>query len=438
MPLFGAIDNFRSEGDCFVLGGWAYASDGHQRLAVDAVEVPSRSDAKVEMLSNPDVGAGERFELYVKVPDRAFGVAVLLGYEQIWVCSGGERLRLFVWDKISSRLVLDYLLNVVGGLDEKQAAKLVGVLMPFFGRVHDSCSIKPSEVVPMLVEKGMTSFDGSAVVGGDGYIFLQGGSNRVSDQYTCAADVGVVDKWVELFLSRKERCRSRGAEFCQLIIPEKQSILGELHPDKISLPTPTYSALRDFLVGDECFFDAFGVLDVIYRKNGVSPFKRLDTHFSFLGARYFFEYFVENLMGKRPNIAIPFLETQLVSGDLAGRFGVGRFVSQECLPGRAGWAFGDSNPKVVLQHDPISGHVGSRRVWESASPLFDKSVLVFGNSFFERGSSSNGLSYWFSRAFRRVVFVWSSEMIDELVDQESPDFVICQTVERFFLRVPKL
>ena len=48
-----------------------------------------------------------------------------------------------------------------------------------------------------------------------------------------------------------------------------------------------------------------------------------------------------------------------------------------------------------------------------------------------------GLSWWFARIFAEFHFVWDPRMDAEYVAAEKPDWVICQTVERFLPSVPE-
>ena len=88
-------------------------------------------------------------------------------------------------------------------------------------------------------------------------------------------------------------------------------------------------------------------------------------------------------------------------------------------------------------HDPPGGgHVGTRYVWKNASAIVPMKVVAFGNSYFERGGDAGALSWWFARLFAEFHFVWDPRMDADYVAAEKPDWVICQTIERFLPSVP--
>lgn len=96
------------------------------------------------------------------------------------------------------------------------------------------------------------------------------------------------------------------------------------------------------------------------------------------------------------------------------------------------------SPELVESFDPEQGrHIGIMRKWKNKNAPFKYKVIAFGNSFFERGTESTGLSWWFSRLFSEFHFHWNPECDWQLIDSEKPDVVICQTIERFLPRLPK-
>ena len=93
--------------------------------------------------------------------------------------------------------------------------------------------------------------------------------------------------------------------------------------------------------------------------------------------------------------------------------------------------------QLVEKFDPPNGHSGALRKWINESAPIDKSIVIMGNSVSERGTSQFGLSWWLSRVFKRTTFCWSSAMLTNIIEDEKPDYVVCQTVERFLPTVPK-
>jgi hypothetical protein len=95
-------------------------------------------------------------------------------------------------------------------------------------------------------------------------------------------------------------------------------------------------------------------------------------------------------------------------------------------------------PEVINSVDPKEGRIGIRRSWRCPAAPIQMKVLVFGNSFFERGGDSTSLSWWFARIFSEFHFIWSPEMSPEEIEFLKPDLVVGQTIERFMRVVPSL
>ena len=85
----------------------------------------------------------------------------------------------------------------------------------------------------------------------------------------------------------------------------------------------------------------------------------------------------------------------------------------------------------------MEGHIGTKFVWKNAAAPFDLKVVAFANSFFERGGTARSLSWWCCRAFREFHFIWSPDLDMGYVREVAPDWVICQTIERFLPRTPQ-
>ena len=81
-------------------------------------------------------------------------------------------------------------------------------------------------------------------------------------------------------------------------------------------------------------------------------------------------------------------------------------------------------------------HVGTTIVWQNPQAPLEMKAVAFGNSFFERGGSPRGLSWWFKYLFREFHFVWSPRISTGYVVENRPEVVICQTIERFLPNVP--
>lgn len=280
---------------------------------------------------------------------------------------------------------------------------------------------------------GAVSSDGNVMVGRNGHLFLGQGSNKVVELYKTNPK-NLPDRWRGLLQSRLEKVTQTGASFCQLIIPEKSSILSALCPFQTDGAS---KILQD--VAEKCG-DVLGCRLVIpyFEGDPLAKYKTFqlgDSHLSTYGA----EMVVRGVLAalNLPNIPLEFQrDFCLFQGDLARRYPgdnkeyVEIYTSLDVDGVTA-------SPFLVEAFDPDSGHKDLLRVWHCASAPFPYKVVAMANSFFERGAVSTQLSWWFSRLFKEFHFYWTPDLNDAYLQKIKPDYVICQTIERFLRVVPK-
>ena len=281
---------------------------------------------------------------------------------------------------------------------------------------------------------GLTSPDGSAVVGEDGFLFLVGATNDVLGQYKRSEDEvsRPTGRWADLVHERRERAAALSTNFVQMFIPEKLSVLSEISATGVTGPSPLYRSVTERLASDSYVLDAYPLLRKCH-----DSYLRLDTHLSAPGAKALVVELLELLMPERVGHveAVACDSTEWARGDLVGRFGVPLFEERR-LP---------SSPHVSILHSGVTeveanrvrgGHVGSRFSWVNRTWPTDEHLLVFGNSFFGYAHSAIDLSWWARLFFHRVTFIWSPEVDWSLVERLRPTFVVGQTVERYMARIP--
>jgi hypothetical protein len=83
------------------------------------------------------------------------------------------------------------------------------------------------------------------------------------------------------------------------------------------------------------------------------------------------------------------------------------------------------------------GHIGTRRVFRNDDSLDPRVVVVFGDSYGFGDQAYPGLSWFLAQVFREVHFVWIPFGWDPAyLDRVGAELVVCQTAERFVVRVP--
>ncbi|MEV8024991.1 hypothetical protein [Microbacterium sp. NPDC080220] len=291
---------------------------------------------------------------------------------------------------------------------------------------------------------GALSEDHSAVVGAGGHLFLVGGSNGLIRQYAEPTEADQIASlrakvlaWSTLTESRDSRARAAGAEYVQICIPDKSSSLdsrvaglGPVTPllrdvDRELADAPFYVSGRSALA--EASQDSRSVNDLWLRG---------DSHLGPRGAAVEARALISALTDASFMDDVRFSPSGVFLGDLGARF-FGRPIPEPDLVPASPWLEKVAQGRVLQsEHRPESGHTGRMLHWVTPQAPIDAKVLVFGNSFFSGGDHPRGLNFWISRAFKEHRFVWSAEMLDEVISEQRPDVIICQTVERFMTSVP--
>ncbi len=294
------------------------------------------------------------------------------------------------------------------------------------------------------VPLGHLSLDGTAVVGQQGFLFLVGGSNSVLSQYLADPDYPTVVEaaagWLELISRRDALCRTLGTRLLQLVVPEKLGVLGELLPWRVPATSPLLHRIETAVMQApqlaQVYVSGRSVLDALDLETRCGTFLRTDSHLCHDGIARILRATLE-AMGVPVPVQPDAWKQVVSSGDLAERFfGVPLFETIR-LPADSFCDAFSAGLELVEAYTPPTGHIGTRFVWRNANAAVPMKVVAFGNSYFERGGDAGGLSWWFARVFREFHFVWDPRMDADYVAAEKPDWVVCQTVERFMPSVPE-
>jgi hypothetical protein len=246
------------------------------------------------------------------------------------------------------------------------------------------------------------------------------------------------DAWAGLFRARREALHGRGVRYLQMIVPEKSSLLPDLFPLPIPSPTPIMSALQARIAAapalDAAYVDCLGALRASGRPR--EAFRQLDSHMRVQGNVVLFTALLRAL-GHHEEIAVDLARHAVFPSDLGGNFPGLPLREVLSFPRPNQFAEQEAALETLEFHRPEEPgkHLGSRCVWRNPAAPLDLRVVVFGNSFFERGAHATCLSWWGARWFREFHFLWAPEVDYAYVDRVRPDVVVGQTIERF-LPVP--
>ncbi|MCU1489208.1 MAG: hypothetical protein JWM85_613 [Acidimicrobiaceae bacterium] len=283
---------------------------------------------------------------------------------------------------------------------------------------------------------GSMSPDGVAIVGGDGHLFLHGGSNHNLAMYR--GEVAMASDWLErwrvLGAERLGHAQAAGISLCCLVVPDKLGVYGDLFPNDLDsgATRPLMRLLEDgsfpLLYPCEPLRDARALEDT---------YMVTDSHLTPHGNRLLAEATLTALGASRSLLDDVPREQQsfLACGDLGQHFRPPIVeVSQRLLASSAATIASDNWPEVLAAR----GHIGTLRVFRYEDAPDQRTVVVFGDSYGFGDEAYPGLSWYLAQAFREVHFAWVPFGWDpDYLDRVGAGLAICQTAERFIPRVPR-
>jgi len=301
---------------------------------------------------------------------------------------------------------------------------------------------KNPELSPFNILVGTLSTNKTVAVGRDGHLFLVGGSNGLIDQFNLDINDPKVDQftteWKNLISKREKNIRERGINFLQIIIPEKISVLSDLFPVTIKSPTPYLISMKKKIEEDkELRTKVYDAYDTLHNSEfRLETYRKLDSHMTAKGNQIVFQKILE-MIGVIEKIDFPLNRRLFHAGDMSMHFPGIRIGAYDDLPDTEPFKQREEKMELVESYfPPDGGHMGRKRVWKNEGATIPLKVVVFGNSFFEMGTQAISLSWWFARWFKEFHFLWEADLDYDYVDRVKPDLVVCQTIERFLVRVP--
>lgn len=429
--ITGALDAFTLTEDGATISGWAYKTEGSERLPI-AVSMTGTRPTKIENFRRPDISTIHALGIRLVLGSPLDLLAMVLGSAHCVAEQDGQGYAIPIWEKLKSRILSAFMIRSAQTLDADGRAELFGALL---APVRSSPGTPQTDTTNLSLEVGLKSYDNAVIVGRDGHLFLEAGSNKVSRMYAEPAAEAKVTGWTNLIERRRHRISDAGAAYLQFIIPEKQSVLGHAHPSGDIGCTPLFDAIATRLGDSPHHFDILSIFRALLHQ-GQTPYRQIDTHLSFYGCQTLMAALATRIVGQTIEPETPPLVAQAATGDLGNKIGFGNVVEQCLYPVEQDWMLAQRDVRLEQRSDPANGHIGSLRRWSCDDAPIDRRVLIFGNSMFERGGRPLTLSWWSARMFREVCFVWSPSVNMQLVAELSPDVVVCQTVERFLGNVP--
>lgn len=438
-----SVDGYVDFIACDQLGGWITpAQDGsrHVRLELRGVAIVAGEASGVRA----DVPNANSF--FLSLPAPLTPLEILAGFARVLrVDNHGRTKELPFFPRALLRVVDAVLADRLASAElEDLAALMMGRLVPQskagndpFRDVHPDVVVR--EWTSIAVPVGTRSADGAAVIGRKGHAFLLLGSNKLLDLYrqTSANEhiAGRAAEWISLFERRSDTLARVNITYRQLVIPGKATVLSDLFPVAINGPTLLFTTVEEKVgcssAAGNYIFSLLGMLD---HPDRASLFGKFDTHLSVMGAIFLFGELLAFLGLACPACALT--DPIVVMGDLSARFVNNTAKNFDFAPAKAEMRAQEELLSIVSRTEVV-GHNGTRVSFQNNGAPIRQHCMVFGNSFFERGASPTGLSWWFARWFERYDFIWSPEIDFDLVERTRPDIVIGQTIERFLTKLPR-
>lgn len=282
-------------------------------------------------------------------------------------------------------------------------------------------------------QKGEISPDKSAVIGKSNWCFIYDGTNNYRQAYIDESLNKLGKQWIELINLRENTATRMGKEIINIIIPNKATLLNSLYPVKLPQEiTFPLASILDSPLPSSLYIPFINESNEI--KNLV--FRRNDSHLTIVGNIHVATEIIRICTNFNEKLfKVDPIETNEVThnGDLGGKF-IPPISEKLHAPD---WTKGLTNQKKITKTKQVipTGHNGTKQSFMCEDAPIKKSILVFGNSFFEKVPSW-GISPFIAPMFREYHFAWSSEIDWEYVKAVNPDIIVFQTCERFLTKIP--
>ena len=276
----------------------------------------------------------------------------------------------------------------------------------------------------------------------DAWVFLLEGSNSVSDYYI--RNIKIVPEnlraWCELFEKRKRQCDKINVRYCHVSAPEKLGVYAENTDLEVLIDNSPASQIERALSSgfkQENWLNPLGYLRT--QKNHHRVYSKTDSHWNFYGAFSVYQLLQAKLGLPVNNRILDCSRKENWSVmDLGAKFDpplpekVFFYRPSDSMIRTYSNAIVDFKERTNRTND-AGLHTGSYVVYENNAAVVDQSVMLFGDSFSEY--RPHLLTGMLAETYKKVHFIWSSNIDWALVEKHKPDIVLTELAERFMPRV---
>lgn len=275
------------------------------------------------------------------------------------------------------------------------------------------------------------------VIGRDGWLFFTSGKMIEHVRGTIPMlDDQRLNEWKSLLEGRRDWCQERGMRYAFVVCPDKHTVQTEFLPEWLA-PIEKPSKFDQFLQ----FMKTNSTVQIIDLRGALKKAKAIqptylmtDTHWNDFGALVASRHIAESLSLVSP-LQLENFEQQPGSnagGDLAVMFGEG-----VTFPEKARFSFRPRSPLEALGQTVQTNYLGKSWI-KHAEPLKTFNKNATGKAVVFQDSFGRGFVPFLGYHFQEVTFVWQYNWSKPLLENEKPDVVIDEMVERIFnLEQPK-
>ncbi|EEZ0491577.1 hypothetical protein DNJ54_06665 [Escherichia coli] len=266
------------------------------------------------------------------------------------------------------------------------------------------------------------------LIGKDEWLFLKNDTNQLIRQITGEVTVSdsLINHWSNTLKLRLSFFRARKISYTYICAPNKECVYDKYLPDNIVLsekrPIGIFRPVFENILEDSFCYPLKEL------QNGIIyTFSKGDTHWNQYGAFIAYEALMKSMgVDNKINIEdVDFISIKR-KGDLMSK------VSDTLLDDTVVAKIKNSS-SIEIEFDNHVRNRGKLVVINNSKALNDDTLVIFRDSF------GSALIHFLARTFRRVVAVWQPNIdigIIEIIEIESPQYVVSEQVERFMISPP--
>ena len=256
----------------------------------------------------------------------------------------------------------------------------------------------------------------------DGEMFLAGGSHSVLKYIT--GEMIPSQQSIRSFCSNIEKragfCDKQGMLYKHIIFPDKQSILSDKFPFKVTRLADMY---MDKVVSSILDQIIYPIEELTHWEGANAVTLKQDSHYSDTGS-YVMLMSIINSLGLNYHICNNVINNIIKTEEYIGDLGIK--IEPEKMD-TAVWLSRTWHPYVI--RNKVVGNDGLVDIYLNRDAKIDKTVVVFGDSFFRR------VLWQLSSIFTKVIFFRTRFFHEEIVYSINPDIVLTGNVERYLSNV---